>query len=229
MQATRKIILTEDGSHTVSIPELGITYHSTRGAIQESRHVFIDAGLHTAFRQFPEGDIRVFEMGFGTGLNAFLTALESAQANRIIQYEAIEQYPIQPEEVSQLNYTDTLGHEALFSALHHTAWNAEVIVSESFQLKKLTGSLEDTVLTGLYQVIYYDAFAPDAQPALWTEAVFKKLYDATAEGGVLTTYCSKGSVRRAMQAAGFAIKKIPGPPGKREMVQAFKKSSAETV
>jgi tRNA U34 5-methylaminomethyl-2-thiouridine-forming methyltransferase MnmC len=222
---SRNIIPTGDGSHTVEIPDLGITYHSTRGAIQESQHVFIKAGLHHAFEQFPEEEIRVLEMGFGTGLNALLTVLEAQEHERKIEYTTIEQYPLSIEDAETLNYTATLGHSEAFKVIHNAAWNEPVSITPEFILNKLLADLINVDLAAPFHVIYYDAFAPEAQPELWTEAIFRKLYDAMAEGGVVTTYCSKGSVRRAMVAAGFTVKKIPGPPGKREMVQAFKRAA----
>ena len=219
---SRNIISTGDGSHTVVLPELGITYHSTRGAIQESEHVFIKAGLHYAFGHFPQDEIRVLEMGFGTGLNALLTLIDCEQQTRKVAYTTIEQYPLTAEEAALLNYAQTLGHASSFEKLHAVVWDKMVDIIPDFTLTKLPVNLMNAALAGPFHVIYYDAFAPDAQPELWTEEVFHKLYHVLAEGGVLTTYCSKGSVRRAMAAAGFTIKKIPGPPGKREMVQAFK-------
>ncbi len=216
----REIITTADGSHTLSIPELGITFHSTHGAVAESEHIFLMAGLAEAFRRFPEGKIDVFEMGFGTGLNAFLTAIEANKRSRDINYTAIEQYPLSPQEAAQLNYGAS--EDALFSKIHSAEWEHFSPISPFFKLLKMKGDLAKAILAGPFHAIYFDAFAPDAQPHLWTEAVFSKLYNSMAEGGVLTTYCSKSIVRRAMTAAGFTVKKIPGPFGKREMVQAFK-------
>jgi len=224
---SRQIIATEDGSHTISIPDLGLTYHSNRGAIAESTHVFIEAGLKATFRAFPEGIINVLEMGFGTGLNAFLTSIEAAKYNLSIHFTAIEQYPISDTETAALNYPDKLGHEAIFTALHTSEWGKTIKITPNFSIHKIKSNLADAVLNGPFYVIYFDAFAPDAQPELWTEAIFSKLYKTLAEGGILTTYCSKSIVRKAMTSAGFTVKKIPGPHGKREMVQAFKYSTVE--
>jgi tRNA U34 5-methylaminomethyl-2-thiouridine-forming methyltransferase MnmC len=219
----REIIPTKDGSHTVAIPELGITYHSSHGAIQESVHVFIRAGLRVSFHQFPEGTIHIFEMGFGTGLNAFLTVLEAVANDRNIFYTAVEQYPLFPAQIDQLNYSGTLGNRELFQQLHAAKWDKEADLTPSFRLHKLhTDLLGVTLPQDHFHAIYFDAFSPAAQPQLWTEAIFRMLFHALKTGGLLTTYCSKSVVRKAMMAAGFSVQKIPGPPGKREMVQAFK-------
>jgi tRNA U34 5-methylaminomethyl-2-thiouridine-forming methyltransferase MnmC len=218
----REVIRTADGSNTISIPELNVTYHSRHGAIQESMHVFIEAGLHFTLDSPEQHEtIRVFEMGFGTGLNAFLTALDAAQKQRKIHYTAVEQYPLTLEEASQLNYTETLRHKDLFTSLHRCPWNEDITLTNYFTLRKEQTSLFSFSTTQPFNLIYYDAFAPAAQPELWTEDVFEKLYRMLTPGGILVTYCSKGDVRRAMIAAGFTVAKLPGPPGKREMLRGM--------
>ncbi|MEI6950649.1 tRNA (5-methylaminomethyl-2-thiouridine)(34)-methyltransferase MnmD [Paraflavisolibacter sp. H34] len=217
----REIIYTADGSHTVAIPEMEVTYHSHNGALQESLHVFIDAGLREAFRLF-EGPIKVFEMGFGTGLNALLTALEAEKEGRQVAYTSLELYPLSEEETKGLNYGQLLpGSEPLLQQLHRSPWGEEVRITDQLCLTKVQTSLFDFATAGQFHVIYYDAFAPRAQPELWTEDIFKKLRHLLVPEGLLVTYCSKSVVRRAMMAAGFTVKKVPGPRGKREMVRAY--------
>lgn len=213
----RHIQITADGSATIAIPAMQVTYHSKHGAIQESNHVFIQAGLEWML-QHGLKHIRIFEMGFGTGLNALLTA-EYIQSMPIqITYYSAEAYPLNEIEANSLNYTN----QVLLQQLHEADWNKENIITSNFKLHKLHTTLDKCSINEPIDLIYYDAFAPSAQPDLWTEAIFAKLYDWAAPGGILVTYCSKGDVRRAMQAAGWIIEKIPGPPGKREMVRAHK-------
>ncbi len=218
----REIVITKDGSHTVEIPEMNVTYHSHHGAIQESMHVFIKAGLLYQLNrlELQSLPLRVFEMGFGTGLNAFLTAIEAEKRKINIQYTAVEKYPLSFGEAYALNYSQLLQKPEVFEQLHQCKWGTEIPISEYFTLHKEQTDLHNFTSQEPFQLIYFDAFAPSAQPELWTEAVFKKLFEMMAEKGVLVTYCSKGSVRRAMQAAGFNVSKLPGPPGKREMVRA---------
>lgn len=223
----RLIIKTGDGSDTITIPEMNVSYHSKHGAIQESMHVFIEAGLRYVINQSPIQPISIFEMGFGTGLNAFLTAIEASNKKTKVYYVGVEQYPLTKEEISALNYTEALNHAELFQNIHQSKWNENIKLNEFFILRKINEDIinySTKVLSEAerFTVIYYDAFASTAQPELWTEEVFKKLYSMLLPGGILVTYCSKGSVRRAMQAVSFQIEKIPGPPGKREMVRAIK-------
>jgi tRNA U34 5-methylaminomethyl-2-thiouridine-forming methyltransferase MnmC len=229
----QKLILTEDGSHSIEVPELGITYHSIHGAIQESKHVFIEAGLYTVADVLPTLDtIRIFEVGFGTGLNALLTIIQEEKLNRKIYYEAIELFPLHLDEARALNYCRILHRNDLqtsFEQLHICDWKREITITSKFRFKKTETNLlnfrtSETCLSGrqAFDLIYFDAFAPNAQPELWTEKIFKKMFSILQPGGVLVTYCSKGSVQRAMQSAGFTVEKISGPPGKREMVRARK-------
>lgn len=218
----REIVVTKDGSHTVAIPEKGVTYHSVHGAVQESVHVFVEAGLRYAFERFKLPKTPVFEMGFGTGLNAFLTAVDATEKKRSVYYVAVETAPLTVEEASVLNYPDTLGHNELFRQLHRCPWHEDVRLNDFFTVKKIQTDVAAFSLSRLFNVIYYDAFAPLAQPELWAKEIFEKLFAMLNDGGVLVTYCSKGDVRRAMKAAGFAVTKLPGPPGKREMLRAEK-------
>lgn len=220
----REIIVTKDGSHTVEIPGMNVTYHSHHGAIQESKHVFIETGLNYQLNRpelqgFPH---HIFEMGFGTGLNALLTAIEAEKRRIPIRYTAVEMYPLTLEEANTLNFSQVLGHQDVFEQLHLCEWETDTAITEHFTLRKVQTDLQDFAPGEAFHLVYFDAFAPSAQPELWTEEVFKKLFNMMAENGVLVTYCSKGVVRRAMQAAGFNVAKLPGPPGKREIVRAEK-------
>lgn len=226
---TREIIDTGDGSHSIAIPGMQVTYHSRHGAIQESMHVFIEAALRNT-----AGDVHIFETGFGTGLNALLTLLDAEQQQRNILYETIEPFPLTITEAAQLNYCTVLNRadlQPLFDQLHTCAWEAPVSITPHFTFKKRRLSLLD-LSTDLpvslstdqpVSIVYFDAFAPTIQPELWTTAVFTSLYERTAVNGILTTYSSKADVRRAMEAAGFSIEKIPGPWGKREMIRATRR------
>jgi tRNA U34 5-methylaminomethyl-2-thiouridine-forming methyltransferase MnmC len=197
----------------------GVTYHSTRGAIQESQHVFMEAGLHAVRKIFPEQPLNILEMGFGTGLNAFMTAIEALHSSPIY-YTSLETSPLPPDVAGALNYYDRLGHGALFTDIQQAPWDTDVRIHDTFLLHKKIADLLSFSSELHYHLIYFDAFAPEAQPELWTEDIFRKLAACTTKGGMLTTYCSKGTVRRAMQAAGWKVEKLPGPPGKREMVRA---------
>lgn len=222
----RNVIVTKDGSHSVEIPEWQVSYHSVHGAIQESLHVYLKAGLHHWFEQHQTAAACfVFEMGFGTGLNALLTSIAAEELHKKIIYEAVEAFPLEPAIVDQLNYWEALQRpdlQPVFRSLHNSDWNKPIAVTDLFTLKKANTSLFNFSTNQLFNLIYYDAFAPKAQPELWTEAVFAKLYAMLAPGGLLVTYCSKGVVRRALQASGFTVEKIPGPVGKREMIRAGK-------
>ena len=220
----KELLITSDGSHTISVPEWNVTYHSRHGAIQESLHVFIEAGLHYCLDLPDSPDpIRIFEMGLGTGLNALLTGMEAGARNRKMDYTAVEMHPLDREEAARLNYNDTLRHQALYDALHSAPWNHVVRLSEFFTIHKINTSLQDFSPQEAFHLIYYDAFAPAFQPELWTQQVFGKLWAMLETNGVLVTYCSKGDVRRALMAAGFQVTKLPGPRGKREMLRAEKR------
>lgn len=216
------ILVTEDGSHTIAIPELGVSYHSKHGAIAESRHVFIEAGLAYAVQQNKLTSIRIFEMGFGTGLNALLS-YQFATAHKVpINYTGIELHPLVAAEYEALNYGTQLNAEAIFLKLHTCSWNQEQILSPHFSMVKWQQSLLDFSSQKKFDLIYFDAFSPTDQPELWTAAVFGNLITLLNRNGILVTYCSKSIVRKAMQEVGFIVEKIPGPLGKREMVRAKK-------
>lgn len=214
----RTVQITADGSQTISIPEWNVTYHSRHGALQESLHVFIGAGLDHLVRQRGLQDIRLFEMGFGTGLNALLTKQFAEKSGLAIYYFSIDQYPLEEREWRQLDYPESIAGE--FAALHQAEWERDTSISGNFTLHKSTISLLDLELHQEFDLVYFDAFAPAAQPELWTADAFARIYRLLRPGGVLVTYCSKSVVRKAMIAAGFSVEKVPGPRGKREMLRA---------
>jgi tRNA U34 5-methylaminomethyl-2-thiouridine-forming methyltransferase MnmC len=222
----REIIITTDGSHSVAIPQMGVTYHSTHGAIQESVHVFIESGLRYVLGRLKEpSSLSVFEMGFGTGLNALLTLMEAEKSQQKIYYETIELYPLEPSTYKYLNYCAMLERsdvEIFFAQMHTCAWDIQIEITPWFSFKKKQISLADFSTNQQFNIIYFDAFAPDVQPELWTTTVFKKLHDMMKTNAVLTTYCSKSIVRKAMTEAGLKVEKIPGPPHKREIVRVMK-------
>ncbi|GAF01437.1 tRNA (5-methylaminomethyl-2-thiouridine)(34)-methyltransferase MnmD [Saccharicrinis fermentans] len=213
-----EIITSKDGSHTLFVPELNEHYHSTNGAVQESIHVFIEAGLH----QISCRKINILEFGFGTGLNAFLTAIH--KKDHEIHYHSLEKYPLDQKLLSQLNYGNFFEgkHKELFEQLHLSKWEKENRIEDNFYLNKQKVDFKKVILQQQYHLIYFDAFAPEIQPKLWTKEIFKKAYQALLPGGILTTYCAKGIVRRTMQDIGFNVERLAGPPGKREMIRATK-------
>lgn len=218
----RKIIQTSDGSKSLYLPALDETYHSRHGALQEAYHVFIRSGLDL----FEGGaEVRILEMGFGTGLNCFITWLEARRRNLKINYCGLEAFPVSLEVARELDYPAALGHEdsqTLFESLHKCPWDSTEQIDETFELNKIKGFFADFKETAKYDLIYFDAFGPRVQPELWTESIFHKMYVALRNKGVLVTYSAKGSVRRALHSVGFKVERLPGPPGKREMLRATK-------
>lgn len=218
----REVRLTNDGSATILIPHLGVTYHSTHGAIQESRQVYIVTGLEHYHRLHPGKDIHIFEMGLGTGLNAILAAQFAEQHGIHIYYDAVELYPVTTVEAEALNYGKQLQASALQEQIHNSNWGEAIAVTPNFTLTKHHSALKDFRTEDAYDIIFFDAFDPLSQPELWTAEVFRKLYDMTVAGGILTTYSSKSVVRKALQEAGYHVTKHPGPHGKREIVRGEK-------
>lgn len=212
---------TDDGAPTLYRPDLDEHYHSTKGALTEARHVYIDMAL----RARGQREIDLLEVGFGTGLNAWLTLLEAREQGLNIRYTAFELYPLAPEVADRLGYpalTDPQQATA-FARLHSCEWDRPVAITPQFTLHKRHADLTRTPVEGLYDVVYFDAFAPEKQPEMWSEAIFRTLYDHLAPGGILTTYCAKGEIRRRLQAIGFKVERLPGPPhGKREILRATK-------
>lgn len=215
--------LTADGSHTLYVEGLDETYHSKHGAIQEAEHVFISAGLD----YFTELNLNVLEVGFGTGLNTFLTLLSAQKKNIKVNYTGIEAYPLSDEIIQQLNYTDELNstkeEQELFQKLHEVEWESVQKITPYFNLIKWEVDLTEFKAEQQFDLIYFDAFGPRVQPEMWTKEIFEKMYTALNPNGILVTYCAKGSVKRTLKEVGFEIEALPGPPGKREMTRAVKK------
>jgi len=218
-----EIKITADGSHTLYVPNLDETYHSVHGAIQEALHVYINAGLNYLDNK---EKLKVLEVGFGTGLNTFLTLRASTNKTIKVDYTSIEAFPLEWEKVNELNYLKKLNANTnetnLFELLHKIEWESFFKITPLFSLQKLNVRLEEFNEKEQFDVIYFDAFGPRVQPELWGVDVLKVMYEALVEGGVLVTYCAKGSVKRALKEVGFKIENIPGPPGKREMTRAIK-------
>lgn len=221
----RQVVKTNDNSSTLFVPELDQHYHSTHGAVQESMHVFIEAGL-LQFMGATE-PIHILEIGFGTGLNPLLTLMDAEKNNLQILFTTLEKYPLNMAEVLELNYGELLGGKKIMrylTELHQVVWEKWIEITPNFSILKKEIDFKSFSASAEYNLIYFDAFAPSAQPNLWTIDIFKSMFKSLKPGGILVTYCSKGDVRRNMMAAGFEIEKIPGPPRKREMVRARKGS-----
>lgn len=217
----RNIIVTGDGSTTIHIPEWDEQYHSKHGAVQEAKHVFIKNGLSL----FSNKEINILEIGFGTGLNCFITFLEAPKMHLTINYVGVEAYPVVFDEVEKMNYAKTLEAKEqgdVFAAMHRLSWEEQHKISNDFNLIKRKQFFNEIRDKNEFNLIYFDAFGARVQPELWTEEIFKIMFKALKSGGVLVTYSAKGSVRRAMQAVGFTVEKLQGPPGKREMLRAIK-------
>ena len=213
----RRIIeVTEDGSHTLFLPEMDEHFHSIHGAIQESNHVFIENGLKKCSKQ----SINILEVGFGTGLNVFLTYFN--REGKEIHYYSLEKYPLNENEFTRLNYAHQINEklQTFFLKLHECEWEKEVEVVPGFSLTKLNKDLTTTDFANLpkFDLVYFDAFAPNKQPEMWTDAIFSKISSHCSPGAIITTYCAKGEVRRSLQKNGYQIQRIPGPPGKKEML-----------
>lgn len=218
---------TEDGSLTLYTPRFGEHYHSTHGAVQESRHIYTGLALKgrlATWHQDKGKALRLFEVGLGTGLNALLTALVADREQIPIHYTSIEKYPLPKEIFHHLSYEKTIGEgsDVLLRRLHESPWGEDVSITPFFTLHKVLGDLTDYTFPQALDVVYYDAFSPEAQPELWEERLFLSLYDAMNCQATLATYCAKGVVRRALQHAGFSVERLPGPPGKREVLRAVK-------
>lgn len=217
-----ELIKTADGSHSLFLKDLDEHYHSVHGAIQESKHVFLQAGLS----QFNDKkSISILEIGFGTGLNALLTLIENKNSNRVIDYTTLEAFPLEMEVVNQLNYVQELNasdYHSIYLKMHESEWETKISIHHNFNFTKVKNTLQEVSFPQQYDLIYFDAFGPRVQPELWTEEVFTKIYNATAKGGMLVTYCAKGEVKRTLKKVGFVLETLPGPPGKREMIRVTK-------
>jgi tRNA U34 5-methylaminomethyl-2-thiouridine-forming methyltransferase MnmC len=216
----QEIVKTEDGSHTLFVPAMNEHYHSIHGAVQESAYIFIECG----FRFCKEETINIFEVGFGTGLNALLTAADACSGIKAVNYTSAEKYPISAEVAASLNHKEFAGIQGkeLYNAIHTAPWNEPVNICRNFVLQKVETDLVTDPVSGMYNLIYFDAFGPDKQPEMWTRSIFDKVSAATTPGGILVTYSAKGEVRRILQACGFEVFLLPGPPGKRQIIRAIK-------
>lgn len=220
-----QIITTKDGSHSIYLPYLNEHYHSIHGAIQESQHVFIRNGLDYFLSH--RSEICILEIGFGTGLNAFLSCIRSLEfASAKIEYTGLETYPLSEGIIEKLNYADLIEpknqSQLIFQKLHRASWNVATPLTQHFKLYKIQQSVQAFQLIENYHLIYFDAFAPDKQAEMWTSEIFQKLFMGLKPGGMLVTYCAKGVVKRTLKSVGFTVETLQGPPGKREMIRAIK-------
>lgn len=216
----KRLVITEDGSHTIFVPELNEHYHSMKGAVQESEHIFIKYGL-----DFCKADpVRIFEVGFGTGLNALLTAIRCINGDREVIYTSIEKFPLGTHLTEKLNYPNFAGEDGirLFNLINASPWGEKQNICRNFSILKICSDLLTEKITGEFDLIYFDAFGPDKQPEMWTREIFRKISDMTARGGVLVTYSSKGEIRRRLAESGFDVTRLPGPPGKHHITRAIK-------
>jgi tRNA U34 5-methylaminomethyl-2-thiouridine-forming methyltransferase MnmC len=217
----REIILTKDGSMSIFLPELNETYHSKFGAIQEAKHVFIKNGLSL----LNDKSVSILEIGFGTGLNAFITFLEAQKGFQTIYYVGVEAFPVEIEIIDQLNYVSELeadAFESVFKEMHLSNWEIENEITTHFNLTKRKQKIEEISDSNQYNLIYFDAFGFTVQPELWNDEIFEKMYKALKSNGILVTYACRTSIKKAMLKAGFQVEKLPGAPGKREMLRAVK-------
>ena len=218
----RKIIITEDGSHSIFIPELNENYHSVHGALQESIHIFIRNGLDRCHTPH----LSILEIGYGTGLNALLTFHKASETKQSLYYESWEKYPLIADEYEKLNYSVLTGIDSdLFTALSEAPWNATHEIAPGAVIKKVLGDIREFRSDRFFDLVYFDAFGPNVQPELWTAAVFRSISSCQRSGAILVTYSVKGSVTRNLKEAGYQIEKVPGPPGKRQITVATKNSA----
>jgi len=219
-----QIINTTDGSTSLFNAELNETYHSVHGAVTESMHVFIQAGLQYYINLYNPSAISIFEVGLGTGLNCLLTILEAEKHPNIqFNYMAIDTVSMPEELVAAINYPEKLNTgRKRFQEIHSFPFNQPLILTPNFTLHKVNGNIAQNEVEGQFNLIYFDAFGPDKQPEMWTEAILAKMYNCLNINGLLVTYCAKGQFKRNLKALGFVVENIPGPPPKREMTRALK-------
>ena len=221
-----KLLLTNDGSHTLMVEELNETYHSRHGAIQESEHVFIKNGFRHILGIHPGKLIRIFELGLGTGLNALLTALESKKLAVPVEYTSIEPFPVSEEIIDQLNYHKLIKNPAVkdyFDRIHSQDWDIYNNIHPFFKFRKVHTTIQKYAGKNEYfQVVYYDAFAPNKQPEMWQSGILQKIYNFLGMNSIFVTYCAQGQVKRDLRSSGFIVNTLQGPPGKKEMIRAEK-------
>ena len=216
----REIRLTADGSPTLYVPELDETYHSMHGSVQEAKHVFIANGLNYLFARNEE--VRILEVGFGTGLNAILTALFSFENKLPIKYTGVEAFPVEEKIWQKLSYFQTPLEMELYQKLMKSEWDVPQLLHSYFSMVKLETNIHEWQSDKKFDLIYFDAFGPNAQADMWQKSIFEKLYGVLNHGGVLVTYCAQGQFKRDLKAVGYGLEALPGPPGKREMTRATK-------
>jgi tRNA U34 5-methylaminomethyl-2-thiouridine-forming methyltransferase MnmC len=218
-----EIITTADGSKTIHFPEWNESYHSKHGAIQEAQHVYIQSGLAFYHQNNSVNALNLLEIGFGTGLNAMLS-FQYAKANHLkLNYQSLEKYPLDVETLSALHYVELFTKDSeVFQQLHSTAWEKFFEINTFFNLKKIQTDIKSYQSDSVFDLIYFDAFGPRVQPALWEKPILQNMYNALKPNGVWVTYSCKGQVKRDLQDVGFHVEKLPGPPGKREMLRAIK-------
>ncbi len=216
-----KLIITADGSHTLYVQGMDEHYHSHFGAMTESLHIFINAGLAS----LGPGPVTILEVGFGTGLNALLTAIHAEKNNIAVSYTSLEKYPLDPSVVRQLNYGTMAGEggQELFNSIHGARWNVPSCITGWFTLEKKVSDLTTDQPSGSYDLIYFDAFGPEKQPEMWTDEVLHKISGVTHPGSVFVTYSAKGTLKRMLRSLGFEVALLPGPPGKRVITRAVKR------
>ena len=217
----RNIIITADGSTSIQLEAWNEQYHSKHGAIQEAKHVFIQNG----FRAITKANVSILEMGFGTGLNALVTLIASEKQDIQVDYVGIEAYPVGLNEYQRMNFAQEIGRpelKAVYEKMHSVPWGDALAITSNFTLTKIKKDFFDVNAQNTFDLVYFDAFGPRVQPELWTTELFLKMFEALLPNGILVTYSAKGSVRRSLQEVGFSVERLPGPPGKREMLRGMK-------
>ena len=214
--------ITADGSQTIYLPEIDEHYHSLHGAIQESLHIYIEQGLLHSTKK----EVAVLEIGFGTGLNAYLTYCFAQEKGISVHYRSLEKYPLKKSEYSQLNYPTIIfpQYSLIFNTMHQTKWNKPIEIPERFRFEKIHTDLLTFQFDEVpqFDLVYYDAFAPGKQPEMWTDEILQKVAATVKPDGILATFCAKGTVRRSLSNAGFTMERIPGPTGKKEILRGKK-------
>lgn len=217
----REIIQTKDGSTSILLPDWNETYHSKFGAIQEAKHVFIKNGLSL----FAGKSVSILEIGFGTGLNAFITYLEAKNSGQNIDYTGVEAFPVSEEDALKMNYVSELDANSsaeIFLKMHQAIWNEKINLDSNFTLDKQNKKFQEISDKAKYDLIYFDAFGFRVQPELWSLEIFQIMFRALKPNGILVTYACRSSIKNAMKESGFEVEKLIGPPGKREMLRARK-------
>ena len=220
---SNQLFQTADGSHSILSEQFGVSYHSKHGAIQETQHVFINAALR--FKALLQQELSILDIGFGTGLNAYMTLIEATNRNLSVDYTGYEAFPISIQQAKNLNYPALLKMSDTsypFLMLHECDWGQRISINNHFSFQKCLQTFDQIVYQNKFDIVYFDAFAPNAQPDLWKQPLLEKMYQALKPDGVFVTYCAKGEVKRTLKAVGFQVERLKGPPGKREMTRAIK-------